>query len=105
MVAETADSYDMAETDDRSTPCQPGSTSWPLAALTVAEAAGWLWYGTSMFMLAHQPSATTDDTLGVNHYYVQGALAFALAGLAGLTVRWPRFRSWIGRCRGRCGRQ
>lgn len=27
---------------------------------------------------------------------MQGALAVALAGLAGLTVRWPRFRSWIG---------
>ena len=49
-----------------------------------------------MLMLAYQPSATTDDTLGVNHYYVQGALAVALVGLAGLTVRWPRFRRWIG---------
>jgi hypothetical protein len=75
---------------------QPGSTSWPLAALTAAGGVGWLWYGTSMFMLAHQPSATTDDTLGVNHYHVQGALAVALVGLAGLTVRWPRFRRWIG---------
>ena len=75
---------------------QPGSTSWPLAALTVAGAVLWLWYGTSMFLLAHQPSAMTDDTLGVNHYQVQGALAVALVGLTGLTVRWPRFRGWIG---------
>jgi hypothetical protein len=74
----------------------PGSTSWPLAALTAAGAVLWLWYGTSMFVLVHQPSATTDDTLGVNHYQVQGALAVALVGLAGLTVRWPRFRGWIG---------
>src|ERR1700730_3778316 len=58
---------------------QPGRISWPLAALTVAGAAGWLWYAASMFVLARQPSATTDDTLGVTHYQVQGALAVALA--------------------------
>ena len=75
---------------------QPGSVSWPLAALTVAGVVLWLWYGTRMFMLAQQPSATTDDTLGVNHYQVQGALAVALVGLTGLTVKWPRFRSWVG---------
>ncbi len=75
---------------------QPGRISWPLAALAVTGAAGWLWYAARMFVLARQPSATTDDTLGVNHYQVQGALAVALAGLAGLTVRWPRFRGWIG---------
>lgn len=44
---------------------QLGSVSWPLAALTVAGAVGWLWYGTSMFTLAHQPSAATDNTLGL----------------------------------------
>jgi hypothetical protein len=75
---------------------RPGSTSWPLAAVTVAGAVGWLWYGTSMFVLAHRPSVAADDTLGVNHYQVQAALAVALVGLAGLTVRWPRFRVWIG---------
>jgi hypothetical protein len=74
----------------------PGITSWPLAALTVAGAVPWLWYGTSMFLLARQPSALTDVTLGISHYPVQGALAVALVGLAGLTARWPRFRSWIG---------
>jgi hypothetical protein len=75
---------------------QPGSISWPLAALTIAAAIPWLWYATSMFSLARQPSAPTDNTLGINHYPVQGALALALVVLAGLTVRWPRFRSWIG---------
>jgi hypothetical protein len=75
---------------------QPGSISWPLAALTVAGAVPWLWYATSTFLLARQPSAPADDTLGVNHDPVQGALAIALVGLTGLTVRWPRLRGWIG---------
>jgi hypothetical protein len=75
---------------------RPGRASWPLAVLTVAGAVLWLWYATRMFVLAHRPSVLTDDTLGVNHYLVQGALAVALAGLAALTVRWPRFRGWTG---------
>ena len=69
---------------------------WPLLASVVVALPGWLVYGLTMSELNRQELTSADYTMGVDHYSVQAALAFALALLSLLCAVWPRVRIMAG---------
>jgi hypothetical protein len=79
-------------------PLRPRSfgLSWPLATMAVVSAGPWLLYAVDMYGANREGRTPSDITIGINHWAVQGGLAFGLVALAGIIAVWPRGRRYIG---------
>ncbi|WP_250000776.1 hypothetical protein [Actinoplanes sp. M2I2] len=71
----------------------------PLAVVATLGVVPWSIYVWQMYE-ANRAGFAGDDTIGVNHYAVQGALALGVTALACLAAAWPRGRRFIGVCAG-----
>ena len=79
---------------------------WPLTVIAAGAAIPWSIYAFHMFRLNRRSLGvfdnsgrgveTTDITIGIDHYAVQGALGIAVAVLALLAGLWPAVRRYIG---------
>ncbi|WP_369052834.1 hypothetical protein [Kineococcus terrestris] len=68
----------------------------PLTAVTAVAAPAWLAYGWQMAGADRRGVPTDEITVGVNHYAVQAATAFALVLVPALASCWPRGRRFTG---------
>ncbi|MEV6489557.1 hypothetical protein AB0M20_13165 [Actinoplanes sp. NPDC051633] len=69
----------------------------PLAFVAALGLVPWSIYAWRMYE-ANRAGIPGDNTIGVNHYAVQGASALGLAALACIAAAWPRGRRFIGVC-------
>jgi hypothetical protein len=84
---------------DRAFPHRPFellAVSRPLGFLALVGLGPWLIYALDMFRLNRRDLSTSDVTIGVDHYSVQGAFGLAVAALAILAAIWPVGRRYIG---------
>jgi hypothetical protein len=76
----------------------------PLVLVAVAGAVPWLVHAARMFGANRGDAGpvTSDVTMSVDHFAVQGALALALVALSLATALWPRGRRHLGLATGVC---
>ena len=68
----------------------------PLGFVALVGLVPWLIYALDMYRLNRRDLSTSDITIGIDHYSVQGALGLALAALAILAAIWPLGRRYLG---------
>ena len=78
----------------------PSSVSRPLLLLAAAGAVPWIVYALRMYELNREGGFSSDITIGIDHYSVQGAVGVALVTLTSLAAVWPQGRRFIGVCAG-----
>jgi len=80
------------------------SVWWPLLAVALAGVVPWLVHAEGMFGANRDDAGSMigEQTMGVDHHAVQGALALALVVLSLLAAAWPRGRRYLGVSTGLC---
>jgi hypothetical protein len=80
------------------------SVWWPLLVVALAGGIPWLVHAAAMFRAnrADAGALIGEQTMGVDHHAVQGALALALVVLALVAAGWPRGRRYLGSLIGIC---
>jgi hypothetical protein len=74
--------------------------SVPLLVLAAAGIVPWIVYALHMWSLDRQGTAAGDDTVGIDHYSVQGALALGLAVLPAAAGLRRELRPFVTICAG-----
>lgn len=77
-----------------------GGKSLPALVLAAAGIVPWIVYALHMWSLDRQGRAGGDNTVGIDHYSVQGALALALALLPVAAGLWRDLRPFVPICAG-----
>jgi hypothetical protein len=90
---------------DRERLRRPDWSPWvPLLVVAALGVVPWLLYAERMYRAnRHEAGATIgEQTMGVDHHAVQGALALALVVLSLLAAAWPRGRQYLAVSTGLC---